>query len=85
LVGSIAVAALALLKASKWRRLQATLDKERKFYEERARRVTLEPIRLPEESVMDIYLDSIQSELLANAQLSDEQRVKLRYELCHSN
>lgn len=75
---SIAVPGIAMFKAGKWRRLQAALDKERKFYEERARRVTPEPIRLPEESATDRYLSSIQNGLLAIAQLSDEQREKTK-------
>jgi hypothetical protein len=78
LVGGIGGVVIAMLKAGKWRRLQATLNKERKFYEEEARRVTPEPIRLPEESAIERYLSSIQTGLLAIAQLSDEQREKTK-------
>jgi hypothetical protein len=78
LVGGILAAVIARFKTGNWRRLQATLDKERKFYEEQARRITSEPIRLPEESIIDRYLSSIQNGLLAIAQLSDEQRDKTK-------
>jgi len=74
LVGSIGGVIIAMLKRGKWRRLQTKQDRERKFYEEHARRVTPDPIWLPEEYTIDQYLQSIQNGLLAIAQLPDEQR-----------
>lgn len=78
LVGSIGGAVIALLRVRKTRQFQTTLDKERKFYEEQARRVTPETIKLPEESAIDKYISSIQNGLLAISQLSDEQREKVK-------
>ena len=78
LSGTVGGAVLAIFRAGRWRRLQAALDKERKFYEEQARRVTPEPIRLPEESAIDRYATSIRSGLLALTQLTGEQRDKVK-------
>ncbi|WP_019502233.1 hypothetical protein [Pseudanabaena sp. PCC 6802] len=65
---------IAMYTAGKWRRLQSALQKERKFYEEQARRVAHPTINLPGESTTERYLKSIDNGLLAIAQLSSEQR-----------
>nr|MBS0019202.1 hypothetical protein [Gammaproteobacteria bacterium] len=74
LVGTIGGAVIALLRSRSAARLQATLDHERKFYEEQGRRVAAEPIKFPEDSAIDRYLDSIKSGLIAIGELSQEQR-----------
>jgi hypothetical protein len=81
LVGTICVAIIALLKAHEGRRLQAVLNEERKFYEEKARRVIPPPVELPEKAITDRYLNSIQSGLLAIVQLPHEQRNKTKGEI----
>ena len=78
LVGTIGGAVIALLRSHRAGRLQATLDHERKFYEEQARRVAAEPVKFPEDSAIDRYLYSIKSGLIAIGELSQEQRTGVK-------
>jgi hypothetical protein len=78
LVVTITGLIVAFLKGTKWKRLQKTLDNERRFYEEQARRVQQKPIRLPEESIIDQYLNSIEKGLLSIDALKPKERSAIK-------
>lgn len=78
LLGVNARVIIIWLNAGKLKRLQASLDKERKLYEMYAMQVATEIIKLPEESAIESYLTAIKDGVLAIAELPDDKREKIK-------
>lgn len=81
LLGSIAAGMYGLFKAVRRRRLQVVLDNERKFYQQKARRVVPTFDGSPTEPLANQYIRSIRDGLATIGNLDEKQRATTKKQL----